>query len=167
MPSSRGSSQPRGGTHVSSALAGGFFTTSATWEAHDILGYAIFTILFCAILQLSYILYYTLREGNGSSLQYPCLGNHMDRGAWWATVHGVAKSRLDWAANTFPFIPFSTIPSPAVFSLLRLRSIFLASYHTSPLGQLWPSQNPQVPSWRHHYLDPTLQTADLSILPIS
>ena len=30
--------------------------------------------------------------GNGNSLQYPCLGNPMDRGAWWATVHGVAES---------------------------------------------------------------------------
>ena len=30
-------------------------------------------------------------EGNGSPLQYSCLGNPMDRGAWWATVHGAAK----------------------------------------------------------------------------
>ena len=31
-------------------------------------------------------------EGNGNPLQYSCLENSMDRGAWWATVHGVAKS---------------------------------------------------------------------------
>ena len=31
-------------------------------------------------------------EGNGNPLQYYCLENPMDRGAWWATVHGVAKS---------------------------------------------------------------------------
>ena len=31
-------------------------------------------------------------EGNGKSLQYSCLGNRVDRGAWWATVHGVAKN---------------------------------------------------------------------------
>ena len=31
-------------------------------------------------------------EGNGNPSQYPCLGNSMDRGAWWATVHGVVKS---------------------------------------------------------------------------
>ena len=31
-------------------------------------------------------------EGNGNPLQYSCLENAMDRGAWWATVHGVAKS---------------------------------------------------------------------------
>ena len=32
-------------------------------------------------------------EGNGNPLQYYCLENPMDRGAWWATVYGVAKSR--------------------------------------------------------------------------
>ena len=31
------------------------------------------------------------REGNGNSLQYSCLKNSMDRGAWWATVHGVEE----------------------------------------------------------------------------
>ena len=32
-------------------------------------------------------------EGNGTPLQYSCLKNPMDGGAWWAAVHGVAKSR--------------------------------------------------------------------------
>ena len=32
--------------------------------------------------------------GNGNLLQYSCLENPMDRGAWYATVHGVAKSRM-------------------------------------------------------------------------
>ena len=32
-------------------------------------------------------------DGNGNPLQYSCLKNLMDRGAWWATVHGVAKSQ--------------------------------------------------------------------------
>ena len=32
------------------------------------------------------------REGNGNPLQYSCLENSLDRGAWWATVHRVAKS---------------------------------------------------------------------------
>ena len=36
---------------------------------------------------------YSLEEGNGNPLQYSCLENPMDRGAWWATIHGVAKSR--------------------------------------------------------------------------
>ena len=32
-------------------------------------------------------------EGNGYPLQYSCLGSLTDRGAWWVTVHGVAKSQ--------------------------------------------------------------------------
>ena len=32
-------------------------------------------------------------EGNGNPLQYSCLENPMDKEAWWATVHGVAKSQ--------------------------------------------------------------------------
>ena len=34
-------------------------------------------------------------EENGNPLQYSCLGNPMDRGAWWATVHGVARVGYD------------------------------------------------------------------------
>ena len=46
----------------------------------------------------------SLGEGNGNSLQYSCLENPTDRGAWWATVHGVAKSRT-WLSNfTFTFM---------------------------------------------------------------
>ena len=32
-------------------------------------------------------------EGNGNPLQYSCLKNPMDQGAWWATAHGVTKSQ--------------------------------------------------------------------------
>ena len=42
-------------------------------------------------------------EGNGSSLQYSCLENSMDGGAWWATVHGVAKSQTRLSDFTFTF----------------------------------------------------------------
>ena len=43
------------------------------------------------------------REGNGTPLQCSCLENPMDRGAWWATVHGVAKSRTQLSDFTFTF----------------------------------------------------------------
>ena len=42
-------------------------------------------------------------EGNGTPLQYSCLENPMDGGAWWATVHGVAKSRTRLSDFTFIF----------------------------------------------------------------
>ena len=42
-------------------------------------------------------------EGNGTPLQYSCLGNPMDRGGWWAAVHGVAKSRTRLSDFTFTF----------------------------------------------------------------
>ena len=42
-----------------------------------------------------------VREGNGTQLQYSCLEDPMDGGAWWATVHGVAKSRTRLSDFTF------------------------------------------------------------------
>ena len=42
-------------------------------------------------------------EGNGSPLQYSCLENSMDSRAWWAIVHGVAKSQTRLSDFTFTF----------------------------------------------------------------
>ena len=42
-------------------------------------------------------------EGNGNPLQYSCLENSMDGEAWWATVHGVAKSQTQLSDFTFTF----------------------------------------------------------------
>ena len=42
-------------------------------------------------------------EGNDNPLQYTCLKSPMDRGAWWATVPGVAKSRTRLSDFTFTF----------------------------------------------------------------
>ena len=47
-------------------------------------------------------------EGNGNPLQYNCLGNSMNRKAWWATVHGVAKS---WIQLSDQHFQISTCPS--------------------------------------------------------
>ena len=41
------------------------------------------------------------REGNGTPLQYFCLENPMDGGAWWAAVHGVTKSQTQLSDFTF------------------------------------------------------------------
>ena len=46
---------------------------------------------------------FVIGEGNGTPLQYSCLENHVDGGAWKAAVHGVAKSQT-WLSNfTFTF----------------------------------------------------------------
>ena len=44
-----------------------------------------------------------MREGNGTPLQHSCLENPMDGGAWWAAVHGVAKSRTGLSDFSFTF----------------------------------------------------------------
>ena len=44
-----------------------------------------------------------LNKGNGTPLQYSCLENPMDGGAWWAAVHGVARSRTQLSDFTFTF----------------------------------------------------------------
>ena len=49
------------------------------------------------------LLRFVIGEGNGSPLQYSCLENPMDGGAWWATVHGVARSRTLLSKFTFIF----------------------------------------------------------------
>ena len=50
-----------------------------------------------------YLLGYSTGEGSGTPLQYSCLENPMDGGAWWATVHGVAKSQTQQSDFTFTF----------------------------------------------------------------
>ena len=67
-------------------------------------------------------------EGDGTPLQYSCLENPVDRGAWWAAVHGVTKSRTqlsDLAAAVYiyqyyffnSFHPVLTTLCPQVHSL--------------------------------------------------
>ena len=53
-------------------------------------------------------------EGNGTPLQYSCLENPMDGGAWWAAVQGVAKSqtRLSDFTFTFHFPPLEKAMAP-------------------------------------------------------
>ena len=61
-------------------------------------------ILLCFIIYKYILLYiYIIGEGNGTPLQYSCLENPMDGGAWWATVLGVAKSWTQLSNFTFTF----------------------------------------------------------------
>ena len=54
-------------------------------------------------LYFSYWLDLTSGEGDGTPLQYSCLENPIDIGAWWAAVHGVARSRTRLSNFTFTF----------------------------------------------------------------
>ena len=64
--------------------------------------YAIFGTSLRSISSLSGV-HINCGEGNGNPLQYSCLENPMDRGAWWAAVHGVAESRTRLSNFTFTF----------------------------------------------------------------
>ena len=57
----------------------------------------------CQLCDLSKLLNFSDGEGNGSPLQYFCLENPMDGEAWWAAVHGVAKSQTRLSDFTFTF----------------------------------------------------------------
>ena len=59
--------------------------------------YSLVAVSICNVLQPS------PKEGKGTPLQCSCLENPMDRGAWWAAVHGVAKSRTRLSGFTFTF----------------------------------------------------------------
>ena len=58
-------------------------------------------------------------EGNDNPLQYSCLANPMDRGAWWAIVHGVAESRTRLSDFTFMALiqPWASLISQLVKNL--------------------------------------------------
>ena len=56
-----------------------------------------------SLLMCYHELYWCSGEGSGTPLQYSCLENPMDGGAWWAAVHGVAKSRTRLSDFTFTF----------------------------------------------------------------
>ena len=65
-------------------------------------------------------------EGNGKPLQYSCLENHMDRGAWQATVHGVARVGHNLVTKPPPHVyknTFWDFDRPCIKSVDKLRKI--------------------------------------------
>ena len=65
--------------------------------------FSIETELTYNIVLVSGVLHTDFGEGNGTPLQYSCLQNPMDGGAWKATVHGVAEGRTQLSDFTFTF----------------------------------------------------------------
>ena len=60
--------------------------------------------------------------GNGNPLQHSCLGNGMDRGAWWATVHGGHKE-LDITEQLSMHVIFEILVSMSLFLKINLNLI--------------------------------------------
>ena len=65
--------------------------------------FILFQLCFILFLFKCVFFFYCIGEGNGTPLQYSCLENPMDGGAWWAAVHGVAKSLTRLSDFTFTF----------------------------------------------------------------
>ena len=96
-----------------------------------------FWILFTTQIHQILTFYQTSGEGSGNPLQYSCLENPMDGGAWWAAVHGVAKSRTWLSDFTFTFFLFLSLNISIYVSICHL-SLYLclcvnlpAVYHLS------------------------------------
>ena len=65
-------------------------------------------------------------EGNGNPLQYSYLRNPMDRGAWWATVYGVAKNQTRLSDLTTTTVPSNVTSVQVVCSMFQ--TLFSALY---------------------------------------
>ena len=68
-------------------------------------------------------------ELNGNSLQYSCLGNPIDRGAWWATVHGLQRVRHDLVTKQQRWIEIY-LSGSYLESLLRIICYSAVSIHS-------------------------------------
>ena len=73
-------------------------------------------------------------EGNGKLLQYSCLGNPMDRGAWRATVHGFAKSQTQLSSHTHVHTHTHPYIINSLFKLTNFVLLFLAKVKLKELS---------------------------------
>ena len=125
---------------TSPALAGRYFSARATWEAQQVVWRILLLI---QKMQEKWVWSQGQKDfpeaGNGNPLQYSCLENPIDRVAWWATVHGVAKSytQLSIHANTVVFFCSYTVHWLCPLGLLFIFINMFVSF--SRLNFLWAS----------------------------
>ena len=67
-------------------------------------------------------------EGHGNPLQYSCLGNPMDRGTWWATVHRVAQSWTQLKRRSSHTGANAILPSCGKYRKLQSELLCLSSF---------------------------------------
>ena len=84
----------------------------------------IFILMFSSFSLIFKNYSYSIGEGNGTPLQYSCLENPMNGGAWWAAFHGVAEgwTRLKWLSSSMVLLVL--LP----FKLKRMQFFFLLLY---------------------------------------
>ena len=72
-------------------------------------------------------------DGNGNPLQYSCLENPRDWGAWWAAIYGITQSRVKWlsssSANSYPltwcYLTISSSATPLLYNKIYLKKFIL------------------------------------------
>ena len=172
IPSSRGCSPPRDQTYVSCSSCFACRKILYHWAIREAQvgmyscpnGYNPWLHLFldvpvsllsCEALENWKLITLSTGEGNGTPLQYSCLENPMDRGAWWAAIHGIAKSRARLSNFTFTF-PFHVLEKE-----MAVHSSVLA-WRIPRMGE--PGGLPSLGSHRvgHNWSDSAAAAATLS-----
>ena len=104
-------------------------------------------------------------EGHGNPLQYSCLENPMDRGAWWVTIHGVEKSRAQMKQFSIVACVSSAkkMPTDSSRTLVEKKKLNLLSVQFSSVAQSCPTlcdpMNRSMPGLPvHHHLPEFTQT---------
>ena len=85
--------------------------------------YNIYTLLYIYIYNYTYT--YSYGEGDGTPLQYSCLENPMDGGAWWAAVYGVAQSRTRLSDLAAAYIHIHTYKHVHIHTQLSHSAVYL------------------------------------------
>ena len=115
-------------------------------------------------------------EGNNNPLQYSCLENPMNRGAWRATVHGVAKSRTWLSEHTAHKSSIRHIwghkeTQPSDLACTQAQDILITYGIPSTVLNLWSSSSPSIFTinlWgRHYHLFYTSARDSLVLLQLS
>ena len=98
---------------------------------------------------------------NGNPLQYSCLGNPMDRGAWWATVHEVGKSQTELSKHINTHTHTLAFAFQFCDSQPRLHSGITWKALKNPKSEPYPSILPSICSYLYLSLSPVCSSVSI------